>query len=309
MKNTELYLLELIFRWRKVFIIVAVLSGILSVVFSSKTFIKPLYRSSTIVYPANIFAFSDETNTEQMNQVLLSEDLKKRVIDSLNLYKHYDINPKEKYASIKVFKRFDKRVSITPTKFGSIKIDVLDRNPEFAYKILNAILAQYNSLKLSINRKRADEIYIIKRDLYFQKKKEVDSLNLLVDSLIQVSELMEYNLLKQSMFGSFSYLRSGTNRTTYDALSKLSLDLFYNQTLLEMELGEMLARKTHYEIALFDTQKQLDFVNTISAPKIPERKVFPVRSLICIISVLSTLFFTFMIIVLIERYKKLNHEV
>jgi len=308
MKNSEFKILELIFRWRKILLIVFVSSAVLSVIFTGQKFIKPLFKSSAVVYPANIFAYSEETNTEQMIQVLLSDDLKRNLIDSLNLFKHYRIDKDERYAFTKVFKKFDKRVKIKPTQYGSIKIDVLDRSPKFAYSLINAIIDEYNKLNLDINRKRANEILVIKEEQYLDKKQEVDSLSALVDSLIKVSQLMEYNLLKQSMYGSFSYLQSKPNNPTSLALSEISFKLFYNQTMLESEIKEMVERKSNYEFALSDTQKILDFANIISAPKISEKKVFPIRSLICFITIVSTLLFAVVIIVIVEQSQKLNHE-
>lgn len=309
MNSSELKLLEIIIKWKKVLLIVFFSSLILSVAFTGEKFIKPLFKSSTILYPANIFAYSDETNTEQMMQVLQSDDLKKNIIDSLNLFKHYKIDPDERFANTKVNKLFDRRVKIKPTQYGSVKIDVLDRSPKFAYNLINAVIDEYNKLNLEINRKRANEIFVIKEQQYLQKKKEVDSLNFLVDSLIKESKLMEYNLLKQSMYGSFSYLQTKPNNSSSQALSDISLSLFYNQTLLESEIREMVERKSNYEFALSDTQKHLEFANIISNAKISEKKVFPIRSLFCLIIVASTMIFTFVIIVIVEQSKKLNHEV
>ncbi len=74
-----------------------VLAGVLAAVFSSAWFITPMFKSYTIVYPANITPYSEESETEQMLQLLQSRDIKDSVIKEFDLAKHYEIDSSYKY--------------------------------------------------------------------------------------------------------------------------------------------------------------------------------------------------------------------
>lgn len=294
--------LKLILRRKNILLIIFGASILLSLIFSGKPFFKPLYKSTAVLYPINTFSYSQESQTEQMLQLLDSRDLHKAIIDSLDLYDHYKINKQSSFASEKVLKKFRKRVSVKQTRYESVKIDVLDTSPEMAFNIVNHIIESYNKLSIKLLRKKAEEIYIIREELYLSKKKEIDSLKMLVDSFIRISNLAEYNILRESMRGNYQYLGASNNKDgNQSMLSAVSLDLFYNQRLLENELAIYIDLKNKYENALSDVRKELVFADIISAPVVPQKASFPFRLLVICISVAATMFFSICIIILIER--------
>ena len=89
---TNHYLLELIIKWKKHFIIVTILSIAASAIFSSSFFIAPIYKSFAIVYPSNIIPYSNESPTEQLVQLLEATDIRESVIQKFNLAAHYNID-------------------------------------------------------------------------------------------------------------------------------------------------------------------------------------------------------------------------
>ncbi len=297
--------LNIIWKWKKTLLIIFGGACILSFVFSGSKFIKPLYKSVAVLYPINLVTYADESETEQMLQILESLDLKKAVIDSLDLYKHYKIDRDAPYAFERMVKKFDQRVTIKRTQYESVKIEVLDRYPKHAFGIINEIISAYNSLALKLVHQKAFEHYIIQEALYKQKQQEVDSLRQLVDTLIHQTGLAEYNILKESMRGSFQYINNAQNSDDVDTiLSEISLELFFNQRLLENEMQNLIVLKTAYEEALSDTQKQLVFADIISEPTIPQKKTWPIRWLIFLISIFSTMFVSFAGILIVERVQK-----
>ncbi len=294
--------LKIIFRRRKILIIIFCASALLSIVFSGKQFMQPLYKSTAVLYPINTFSYSQESPTEQMLQILDSRDLHFDIIDSLRLSEHYNIDSHSPFSKEKVLKKFRKRVSVQRTRYESVKIDAIDTSPEMAFKIVNCIIDSYNKLCIKLLRKKAEEIFIIRNDLFLKKQHEVDSLKTLVDSLIRISNLAEYNILRESMRGNYQYLSSLQSKDgNKPLLSAISLDLFYNQKLLENELTIYIDLKNKYELALSDTQKELEFSDIISAPAIPEKPSFPLRLLIIGISVVATMFFSICVFIILEK--------
>src|SRR6476620_4286090 len=95
MENTffnSVELMRLLNKWKKHLIIIGLISLVASIFFSSPIFIKPKYKSTAIVYPSNLVAYSTESPTEQMLQIAQSTDIRERLIQRFNLAKHYDID-------------------------------------------------------------------------------------------------------------------------------------------------------------------------------------------------------------------------
>lgn len=302
MENIQSSLLKLINKWKKVLLIILGSSILLSIIFSGSRFVRPLYKTSATLYPVNLLSYSEESPTEQMMQILLSNDLKRIVIDSLNLQSHYKINSNSRYAMEKTMQKFDSRVQIKRTQYESVVIDVFDRYPEFSHKLILSIIDTYNSLAQKLMKTRADEILIIKETLYFDKLAEVDSLKTLVDTLIQQAGLLEYNMLRESMRGAYPVLYGNGKKNGQDTtLSDFSFQIFYNQTLLENEIEALALVKTEYEKALSESKKELLYADIISEPIIPERKAYPIRWFIVLISVFSTMFIAVSVLIFLDR--------
>jgi len=73
-------LINLLARWKKQLMIVGLASLVLSAVFSSPFFIKPKFKSTAIVYPSNLIAYSTESATEQMLQITQSTDIRDKML-------------------------------------------------------------------------------------------------------------------------------------------------------------------------------------------------------------------------------------
>lgn len=293
---------RIIFKWKKTLLIVFACSTILSVFFSGHQFVKPLYKSTAVIYPINLFSYSEESQTEQMLQLLNSRDLHFIVIDTLDLYTHYNIDRKSESYSEKVLKKFNSRVSIKRTQYEAVRIDIYDRSPEMACQIAEMFITSFNNFSINLMKKKANEILQIKESLYFSKLSEVDSLRKHVDSMIRDANLAEYNILKESIRGSYQYLNTGSRtHLTMKTLSEKSLDLFYNQRVFENELENLIKYKNDYEIALSDVNKDLVFSDIISAPSIPQKKAYPIRTIIILTSVFACMFLAFILIIIIER--------
>jgi hypothetical protein len=304
--NTNL--LFLIFKWKKTLLIVFSVSVFFSIIFTGPTFIKPLYKSSSTLYPVNILSYSDESPTEQMVQLLYSKELHKQVIEDFNLLSYYNIDSTDKLAEVKGLQKFEKRFKVKRTQYESVEIEMLDHDPEFAYDLLRHILKTYNEFALSLVKARAKEIYIINRDLYYTKQQQVDSLKNHIQQLIVENNLYEHNILKETMRGASQTLTSmdASNTKLRSALSSASLDIFSNQVILEADIEYLAELKFEYIKSLVDLNKELEFANTISYPDISYKKVYPIRWLIVLLLSGTTMFFTLMLIVLTEKKHQYN---
>ncbi len=93
--NTNL--INLLLKWRIHLMVILAVALVLAVIFSSPFFITPKFKSIAVIYPANVSPYSEESETEQMYQVLQSQDIIDSVITKFNLAAHYKISSDYKY--------------------------------------------------------------------------------------------------------------------------------------------------------------------------------------------------------------------
>jgi hypothetical protein len=102
-------------RWRKLLIVTGLTAALASILFSGPAFIKPLYKSTVILYPATTnsiskallsenaydrsdpLAFGEEVEAEQLLQLLNSDLIRRRIIEKYKLMDHYEIKPDDPF--------------------------------------------------------------------------------------------------------------------------------------------------------------------------------------------------------------------
>ena len=161
-------LFSLVWRKRKFLIILALVTIVLSSI--ATLFMTEYYRSTVVIFPArtsslslnessvrrgNISDFGEEEEAEQLLQIMNSEELREKVIAKNNLFAHYEIDPKDKYARSKIRQKYVSNVTTKRTKYNSIDISVIDTDPVMAANIANSISEYIDSVKNRMIRERA----------------------------------------------------------------------------------------------------------------------------------------------------------
>ena len=170
-------LLKVIFKWKWHIVVVTILAAIAGAIFSGPSFITPKYKSEAIVYPNGLSEFSDETYTEQMLQVMESQEIVDSVIKIFDLMKHYGIDPNYKYAKTALMGEYHDRISISKTPYDAVKIKVLDKDPQMACNIANEIIRLYDvKFEIIHKTKKWENVRSFERQLK-QKTDFIDSLS------------------------------------------------------------------------------------------------------------------------------------
>ena len=133
-----------IFKWKTHLAIVTIAAVVISALFSSPLFIPPKYRSFAVLYPANIIPMGSETPTEQMLQVLESDDIKQEVIEKYDLLSHYQIDTTKPHYKTLMFKKYIENVRIKKTEYESVVVEVLDTDPVKAKMMTESIISFFN---------------------------------------------------------------------------------------------------------------------------------------------------------------------
>tara|TARA_R110002049_G_scaffold251679_5_gene426102 strand:+ start:910 stop:1875 length:966 start_codon:yes stop_codon:yes gene_type:complete len=277
---------------------ITILGGILAAVFSGAAFITPKYESTAVIYPSNVWEYSDETALEQLQQYLESNIIRDSIINKFNLYQEYDIDTSDINAKTWVKLGYSEHISISETQFESIRIKALSVDPKKAKEIINEILHQLNFLVSRINREKVGEVVVYRKKLVELKKAQIDSTLALLHKMSTEYKLMEYDAQSERVTeGYVSGLRSGkggsfkeveelfNNVSEYGPRFKSLLDL------LEFHTEEYNERLVDYEIAESDFQKEVTYSNLLVEPEVNNKKAYPVRWLIVALSMIGSLVF------------------
>ncbi len=300
-------LIKIADKWRKPLLIVFIASLLISFIFTLPFIMKPMYKATAVIYPVNITPYSEESPTEQMLQLLNSEDVRNNLIDAFDLYKHYNIDTASNMPRFKMLQMLGQNISVEKTEYESVEISIFDTDPAVAARMCDSLIKYMDHKAINLVRERTKEIIVILKGQYDSKSTEIDSM-----------EARLYEL--RSNYGIFDYTRQveGFSREYYKAkVQGDSRILDTDKKNLEEKGGEYLAlyqnleseRKTYnkikvkYDQALTDLIKVASFHNDITRAMPPEKKDSPKRLVIMLIFTLSVMMLAFVIIIYKEYYQ------
>ena len=308
--NSSLF--GIIFKWWIHIAVITVIALLLGVLFSSPIFITPKYKSYAIVYPANISPYSDESETEQMLQLLHSKDIKDSVIKQFDLAAHYRVDSNFKYFYSTIYYEFGQNVKINKTPYESVDITVLDKDPLMANNMVNAIIDYYNKKVRQIHNDKYLEVIRMYDPIIIKKQEHIDSLKHRLFILSTEYGLIDYDI--QALEVTKGYLRTVMGATSTSINTREVMRL---KTNIEEHGGELIELvesikneaqnfsmlKVDYENAVRFYTDELTYANVITPPYPADKKAYPIRWLIVVFTMIATIFLTIIIILIIERYR------
>lgn len=306
--NTSL--VGLIIKWRKHLVIITLIAAILGAIFSGPFFITPLYKSEAVAYPSNIMSYSDESETEQMLQIIQGQDITDSIIEKFNLLEVYKIDPNYKYMRTTVLYKYSQNVKIKKTPYEAISITVRDKDPERAAAMAYEILNQYDLKVGNLHKLKYSEVVEMYEQQLADKKHVIDSLQARMRILGTEYGLVDYTMQSQEIMRG--YLRTVMGASTTNINTKAVDEIKHNManyggemiTLIEMleaEATSFVSVKLDLETAQRFIHAKLTYSNIISKPFPSDKKVFPVRWIIVALSGLGAFLLSLLIIFLLDN--------
>ncbi|HRN41750.1 MAG TPA: hypothetical protein PK649_06715 [Vicingus sp.] len=307
-------LLHIALKNKKTLIIVGFTAAVLSVVFSSATFIKPKFQSQAIVYPSNLGEYSEESPIEQMMQWFESRELKENVINENDLAKHYDINVEEdKLGEYYLFLEFDENVKISETKYESAQITVTDTDPEKAFNMVNSVIDNFNKVVREEHRKRALEDFVTVENQFNRVKHDLDSISSDLKKIRKDYNIINYSIQSEEVMKGYLRTFDGASKTStnYDEIVKLKNNIEEKGgdfITLEQRVYHLLEAYKFWENEYIKADRNVNrimtYTNLVSKPTISNKKVYPIRWLIVALSTFGSVFFAFVVILFQGRIQK-----
>lgn len=297
-------LINFIFSYWKLFLITGMAAAVISIAVSLT--ITPMYLSTVTLYPSsNITAgapglfdgestaigFGDEEATEKVLQILMSDRISDYITDKYNLMEHWGIEPDSRYRYSQLAAKMNKQISFRKTRYMSVEVNVLDIDPELAASMANDIAAMidstFNGMLQTAGRKY---LSVIESQYNLQAK------------LVMAYEdsLLQGNLWRQVENGYNPSLARRESLRVPAGASPYSPDYLRFSISHEMALEELGMLRKKYTEATMAATEQLPYTLVINSARVAERKAFPDRSAIVIISTLSALLFMLVVLIVID---------
>lgn len=284
----NLTLIQLMYKWKWHILIITVFAAICGGIFSGARFITPLYKSEAIAYPANISSYSEESETEQMLQIINSQSIADSIIEKYDLWSHYGIDRNYQYAKTYMMLEYREKVKISKTPYDAVSIIVNDKDPMIACSIVNDILYFYDKKVGQLHRDREKDVVVMYEKQLAMKQQGIDSLK---KDLSEIgSGLDVLSLLSPSRKDGKV---QGPDPQTLDLTTKIITEGL-NYAVVHLE----------YEKELRFMISDLSYSNVITEPYPADKKSYPIRWVVVTLCALGALLLSILVIFIIENRKR-----
>ncbi len=328
MENNDQYnsfsLMKFLWEKRRLLLIICAVTFVVSAACSF--LIKPKYKSSAIIYAPrtnsmakillneenynerlDIKAYASEEETEQMMQLLNAREIKDSLIKIYNLAEHYEIDPESKGWYTRIQKIMNNEIEIKRTSFGAISIAVKDHDPEIACRMTEDILRLLDTIKNRTEHERAVAAY----EALCQQMDSIDREVRRVDDSIQIcmqNGVFDVEVQSERVMQQYAIAVSQGNTAAMNRLAKEQeklavwgprLDALQNMQYTFLKYQALCKQKMLD--ARLDMQGSMPVKFVVERPIVADKKCYPKRSLVVIISTLSVLMLSVIVLLMIDK--------
>ena len=318
-----------LFKYKTHLGIIIFLSTIISTIVSLN--ITEKYKSVAVIYPANtnsvakalisnrfgskndIMEFGDEEKSEQLIEILTSDKVKSRIIKKFNLFNHYNIDVEEtETPNHDLHELFDDNICFKENKNMAVEISVLDHSPDTASLIAKSILNILDDVIHEIQKERAIQGFRVIKKTY---KFLTDEIKVMEDSLSHIMGKGVLDIKSQSEVYGEAYARAiaeDDSKAIKSLEEKLGILSTYGGQYISLRerLGNERARlsriKGRLEEAKIDAESRIQNYFIVTNPFKAEKKSYPIRWVIVILSVLSAVFIGVISVFFYEQAQKIK---
>ncbi len=173
-KENLLDVIRVLFKWKKPIIITCISVAVLAAVIS---LLVPVYfTATTIFYPASpslqspsvvfgetkteLYFYGGSADTDRLLQAARSNELYDYMINTFNLYGHYDIDSTGSKASYKVREKLSKRYELVKNERDAVELSITDKNAELSAKMANAARMKINEIANNLIKQSQKDILL-----------------------------------------------------------------------------------------------------------------------------------------------------
>ena len=313
-------LLIYIWKKRKILVMVSGIAGVVGLIVS--LLMTPIFRSTAIVFPAatSTVSFSEQRNAkaaamdfgeeeqaEQLVQILSSSRIRDKIIQEFDLMKHYNIDENDANKYYKLVKTYNDNFLYVRTRYGSIQIDVLDRDAKLAADMANKIVDLIDTVKNNMVAERTWPAFEINKRKKEQLEKEREELVHRLDTLsaMGVMSLDGRTELFQALVNA-----GGADKA--DIKKIIDVNIKYGSTFdaLDFSLKEKITQlelfKVSYEQAESDAYAIFNHKFVVERAVVADKKDKPKRLIIVLLATIGAFVFTLFTLLISDRLNELK---
>lgn len=316
-------IIQFIWQRRKLIGILTSIGAVASLIISF--FITPLYLSTAVVFPAatstvsfseqrnakaSSMDFGEEEQAEQLVQILQSSKIRDKIVHQFDLMNHYEIKPSDPTKNYRLGIAYSDHISFTRTRYGSIQIDVLDKDPKLAAIIANKIVDLIDTVKNEMVKERTLPAYEInkrKKDLIMQ------DLHIIMTKLDSLSSLgVVTSEGRANLFQAYNDAKGKEDKKFFKKQIEVNLKYGAEFDGLSMLRDEKMVKiaefEAAYEQAESDANTNFNHKFVVEKAVVADKKEKPKKSIIIIVSTLATLMFSILALLIQQKVKELRRE-
>ena len=317
------HLLRFIYDRRKTFAMIGLVATVLSSAIA--LVMEEQYKSTVVMFATpqhsigeqfyeeikrnDLLEYGETEDAERLLQILNSDRIRTRIIEKYDLWSHYDINRESAGAQALLGKEYNSNVDAQLTRFGSIQVNVFDRSPQQAADMANDIAFLADSVANRLRNDRAREALGYAKSSLEQVQGEITDME---DQLGRLYELGVYDFATQIEGLNEQYataIAKGSNanaekiRQQMAEISHYANEFNKLSNLIEAAYEREAILKKRFELMKLDAETQMPsaFIVDYAAPA--DKKSKPIRWLIVVLSVASTMVFALLGLLAAENLK------
>jgi capsular polysaccharide biosynthesis protein len=298
-----------LWRWKIHISITVLIAIILSAIISSSLFITPKYKSTGKAYPVNTQIYSEESESEQMLEDIRSVDNKFRLIEAFHLDKVYKISKSDPLYKTYILAEFDKNISFKKTEFETVEIKVLDENPQRASDMVDSLILYFDQLLQHQFAVKYLEVAEIARLDLEHKNAEIDSVQALLANMCKTYNILDYDAqVEAATVGLMdAAARKGDTKPAKELLENLKEKGYeFRRISNQLKSFEHVADslKIQYDLGISQGRKKITYSIIVERPFPADKKSYPVRWLIVLLTTIAALTASVVTVLLIDYFRE-----
>ena len=249
-----------------------------------------------------------------MLEIINSQDIKLRVIDAFNLGEVYKISKQDPQYLTYMLAEFNDNVSFKKTEYETIEIQVLDTDPKRACTMCDSIISFLDEKVRSMHRIKYEEVaHIAKKDLALITH-DIDSIGEKLNVLRKEYKILNYQSQSEEITKGMVRMLTEQKKNTSGGkeleqwmknLSEKGGEYEFLDNQHKFMVTQMDSIKKVYNQSVSSANKKIIYGQRVQNPVPADKKSYPVRWLIVLVSTFAALFCAILVILLLENKKNI----
>ena len=243
-----------------------------------------------------------------MVQILQSSRIRDKIVNKYKLLNHYEIANDDVNKNYKLNKAYNGYFSFTRTRFGSIQIDVLDKDPKLAAKMANEIVDLIDTVKNEMIRERTIPAFEVNKRKMAQLVHQKDSILFRLDSLGNIGVVS--NDIRSNLFQALVDANNPTEKAEIKERIAINTKLGSLYDALEHTRNELIIKieefRVSYEQAESDANAQFNHKFVVEKAVVADRKEKPKRMIIVLVATIGGFIFSVFFLLIRQRIQELK---